>query len=285
MKQIVVPTDFSSSADNALEFALQTSKIIPAEITLLHSFEVNDSPYSDYVGVNKEFNRSMLNTAHEKLNALKESILEKNGIDVKTIVSTQSLLDSITNIDTSKKVDLIVMGTLGASGIKEKLWGSRTSGVIGKSHVPVMVIPNEYAWRKPEKILLVTNQFEKNQAKLDSIFELAGLYMANMQVAVFTDTDDDKSQVFLENQRKIAEYEKFLKETYKEETLSSAHISGEEFEETLQNFIKEKGIDILVMVTYQNSFWSRLFSPSKTKRMSYHTTIPLLVIPANKNGA
>ncbi len=284
MKQILVPTDFSNAAENAIDFAVQSAKILPAEVTLLHSFEVNDSAYADYVGVNREFNRSMISEANEKLDALKKRIENTDGVVVKTFVSTHNLMDTITNFGKENKVDLVVMGTLGASGLKEKLWGSRTSAVIGKTTVPVMVIPNEYTWKKPEKMLLATNQFEKEAKNLNFIFELAGLFMSSMQVAVFTDEDDDKAQVFLDNEKNIADYETFLKTNYRENTLSSAHLSGDKFDETLQNFIKDNHVDILVMVTYQNSFWSRLFNPSKTKRMSYHTTIPLLAMPVNKNG-
>jgi hypothetical protein len=111
-------------------------------------------------------------------------------------------------------------------------------------------------------------------------FGFAGLYMSGIQVAVFTDEDDDKAGTFLDHKKKIAEYEDFLKEKYNEETLTSAHLYGENFEETLQNFIKENNIDMLVMVTYPHKFWNRIFNPSKTKRMSYHTKIPLLAIPA-----
>ena len=284
MKQILVPTDFSNAAEIAIDFAVKSAKILPAEITLIHSFEVNNSPYADYVGVNREFNRSMISEANEKLEAIKKRIESTDGILVKTFVSTHTLIDTINDFGKEKKVDMVVMGTLGASGLKEKLWGSRTSAIIGKTIVPVMVIPNEYQWKKPEKMLLATNQFEKEPKSLNFIFELAGLYMSSMQVAVFTDEDDDKTQVFLDDQKNIADYETFLKKNYKEDTLSSAHLSGESFDETLHNFIKENNVDILVMITYQNSFWSRLFNPSKTKRMSYHTTIPLLAIPVNKNG-
>jgi hypothetical protein len=146
-----------------------------------------------------------------------------------------------------------------------------------------MVIPIEYEWKKPQNILLATNRFEKEPAILDYLFELAGLYMSRVQVAVFTDEDFYKAITFLDHRRKISEYEEYLKDMYNEETLTSAHLSGENFETTLQNFIKEKGIDMLVMVTYQNTFWNRIFNPSKTKRMSYHTNIPLLAIPVNKS--
>lgn len=282
MKQILVPTDFSECADNATTFAIQSAKILPAEITLLHSFELNDNMYTDYVGVNKEFNQIMLHEAKEKLTQLKKSIKETDGVDTDIFISTLSLQEAIKKSLSEKVADFIVMGTLGKSGVKQKLWGSRTSSIIGKVEVPVMAIPNDYEWKKPQKILFVTNHFEKDPIILDFIFELAGLYMSGIEVAVFTDEDDDKAGTFLDHKKKISEYEEFLKEKYNEETLTSVHLYGENFEETLQNFIKENQIDMLVMVTYPHKFWNRILNPSKTKRMSYHTKIPLLAIPGTK---
>lgn len=280
MKKLLVPTDFSECADKAINFAVETSKILPVQITLLHSYEINSSLYTDYVGVNKEYNQTILNEAKEKLTVLKKDIEEINGGVIDIAASSESLQEAIKKCAEEEKFDLIIMGTLGASGIKEKLWGSRTAATIGKSSIPVMAVPNNYIWKKPRKILFATNQFEKNPAILDYIFELAGLYMANIQVAVFTDEDDDKAGTFLDHKQKISEYELFLKENYKEDTLTSTHLYGENFEETLQHFIKENNIDILVMVTYPHNFWNGIFNPSKTKRMSYHSNVPLLAIPA-----
>lgn len=280
MKQILVPTDFSECSKKALDFAVQSAKIIPAEVTLLHSFEVNDNIYTDYQGVNREYNLTILNEAKNDLDHLKKDIEETNDLTLDTTISTDSLQVAIKKAVEEKEFDLIAMGTLGASGLKEKLWGSRTAATIGKAGMPVLAIPIEYEWKKPQKILFATNQFEKDPAILNYLFELAGLYMAGMQVVVFTDEEDDKSEIFLEHKKKIAEYETFLKETYNEETLTSAHISGVNFEETLQQYIKENEIDILVMVTYPHRLWERIFNPSQTKRMSYHSNIPLLAIPA-----
>lgn len=280
MKQVLVPTDFSKCAGNAIDFTIQTAKLIPLEITLLHSYEVNSSLYTDYVGLDKGFNMTLLNDAKEKLAGLKKSIEENDGVVADTILSTDSLQDAIKELSGTKEFDLIVMGTEGASGIREKLWGSRTATTISNAGMPVMAIPIEYQWKKPQKILFATNQFERDPAVLDYIFELADLYMANMQVAVFTDEDDDNAGMLLNNKRKMREYEKFLKETYKEETLTSALLYGDQLEETLQRYTKENEIDILIMVTYDHKFWHRVFNPSKTKSMSYQTHIPLLTIPA-----
>ena len=280
MKKILVPTDFLTCANNAVDFAVQSAKILPVEITLLHAFELKGNIYTDYMGVNKEFNQSLLDEVHNKLALLKSSIEETEGVVVTTYIFKGTVNEAILQTAEDKNIDLIVMGTLGASGIKEKLWGSKTAAVIGNSKVPVMVIPYEYEWKQPKKVLMATNHFEKDPAILDFLFELADLYRAQVQVAVFTDEDEDNAITLLEHTRKTPQFEKMLKEQYKEETLTARHLFGKEFEETLENYIRQNEIDILAMITYQRKLLDRIFHPSMTKRMSYHTKIPLLAIPA-----
>ena len=282
MKKILVPTDFSTCANHAVDFAVQSAKYLPVKITLLHAFEVNGNIYTDYMGVNKEFNQSLLDEVHNKLTQLKKLIEETEGIIVDTHVSVTPVIDAVLQATEDLKIDLVIMGTLGAGSLKEKLWGSKTSSLIGKTKVPVMVIPFFYEWKKPEILLLSTNHFEKEPAILNYLFEMADLYMAKVQVAVFTDEDDDSAETFMEHAREVPQYEKKLQTQYKNELLSVTHLFGKEFEETLQKHIEENEIDILAMVTYQRKFWDRIFHPSMTKRMSYHTTIPLLVIPGKQ---
>ncbi|MGZ5219989.1 MAG: universal stress protein [Chitinophagaceae bacterium] len=281
MKKILVPTDFSGCANNAVNFAVQSAKILPAEIVLLHAFE-EGNVYTDYMGVNKEFNQSLLNDAEQKLKQLKKSIEEVEEVVVTTRIFGGAVKDAVLQTAIAVDADLIVMGTLGASGFKEKIWGSKTASIIGSISIPVMAIPYEYEWKKPEKFLIATNHFEKEPAILDLVFELANLYMAQVAVAVFTDEDDDKADTHMAHIRKTPQYEKLLKQQYKEETLSATHLYGLKFEESLQIHIIEKEIDILVMITYQKAdgIWSRMFKPGDTKKMSYHTTIPLLAMLA-----
>ncbi|HET9055762.1 MAG TPA: universal stress protein [Chitinophagaceae bacterium] len=282
MRKILVPTDFSTCANNAVDFAVHSAKMLPAEIILLHAFEVKGNIYTDYMGINKEFNQSLLDDMRQKLQDLKKNIEEAEEVKVTTELVKGTVKDVVAEAAVNNNADLIVMGTLGASGLKEKIWGSKTASIIGSTYIPVMAIPYEYSWKKPEKFLIATNHFEKEPAILDYVFELADLYMAQVQVAVFTDEEDDKAVTFLEHTRKIPQYEKMLKEQYKEETLTATHLYGTEFEETLHKYMNKQETDILVMITYQkeDGLWNRIFKPSKTKKMSYHTTIPLLAIPA-----
>lgn len=280
MKTILVPTDFSTCANNAVDFAIQSSKILPVEVTIVHAFDLVGNIYTDYMGVNKEFNQSLLHEVRIKLADLKKCIRESEGVNVDTRVSTASLRESIFQVTSEKAIDIIVMGTTGSNGIKEKLWGSKTADIIGKSKVPVLAIPFEYKWKKPEKILLATSHFEKEPAMLDFIFELADLYEAQVHVAVFTDEVDDTAFNYMEHARNIPAYEKLLQKNYHSPTLTVTHLFGKDFEEAMQEHMKENEIDMLAMVTYKRKFPDNLFRPSLTKRMAYHTKIPLLAIPA-----
>jgi len=281
MKKILVPSDFSQCAKNALDFAVQSASYLPLEIHLLHVFESTQDMYTDYMGLNKEFRLSLMTEAEEKLEQLKIQVQETSGITVHTHLTILPITESILEITNELGIDLIIMGTLGASGLKEKFLGSRTAHLIGKSRVPVLVIPHLYFWQKPEKFLLATNQFENEPVILDFLFEIVDLYMAQMQVMVFTEEEGENAFSILEHTRKTPRYETLLRKQYHQETLSATQVFGNRFEDSLQEYIREHQIDILAMITYPRSFWNRIFHPSLTKRMSYHTQIPLLAIPAS----
>lgn len=279
MKHILVPTDFSICANNALDFAVQTARLSNGDVTLLHVFEMDGDLYTDYMGVNKEFNDNLLADIRRKLQQLKDTIEEQEGVKVNTQLIKGTLKDSILLSISERHADLLVMGTLGASGIKEKLWGSKTASLINHTPIPLMVIPNEYAWNQPKKILLASNQFEKEPKILEAVFQLAGLFDAEIEVAVFTDEDDDKAITFVEHTRTTPQYERTLQDVFKVQNIKATHLYGKLFEDTLQEYIRQNNIDVLSMITYHRNFWNQIFHPSITKRMSYHTRIPLLVIP------
>jgi nucleotide-binding universal stress UspA family protein len=281
MKKILIPTDFSPCANNALNFAEHLAKIIPVEISVFHSFEVKGTSYTNYVGVNKEFNQFQLGEAEAKLTGLKKKIKAESGIDINIFVSEFELHKAILSATDDLQIDFIIMGTLGASGIREVFMGSRTSRVIGESKVPVIAVPDEYIWKKPAKILFTTHHFEKDPAVLDVIFELADLLMAKVEVAVFTDKED-KAINAAASEKQLIEFKAMLKEKYFEKELPATHLYGKDLLDSLEEFIQDHHIDLLVMAAHQKGFWKRLFNPMITKKVSYHSHIPLLAIPVKE---
>lgn len=280
MKHILVPTDFSKTSEVAIDFAIHAAELLKAKITLLNSFEVAEGNYTDLMGVNREFTNDLINEAKIKLNDLRIGFMKKYEVEIQSAISVKPLADAINEVSEEGKIDLVIMGTLGATGLKTKLWGSHTSDVIGKTKIPVMAIPSDYKWKKPKNILLATRQFERNDEILDYLFELTFLFSANVKTAVFTG-NDQTAEVYVKHQQELQNYAEFLKNEYRDDTLSSVHLIGDSFEETLEEYISKNQVDLLTMITYQEGFWKSLFNPSLTKQMSFHTRIPMLVIPAN----
>ncbi len=282
MKKILVPTDFSSSAANALNFAVQTAKSYPLEIILLHVVDRMDSLYGEAPQIIQENYTTVLEEAQLKLDQVKASIAETESLEIRTFLREGEVDEHILELSEEKDIDLIVMGTFGINGLKDRIWGSKTAGLTGKTRVPVMVIPYEYNWKAPQKALLATSFFEEDSNVLNPVAGLMAVYNLVLHVAVFTDEDRADATQFMENSMNIDHYGKKLQRQLGTASVIASHLSGHKFEDTLQDYIKDNDIDILVMVTYQRSLWDRVFHPSTTRRMSYHTMIPLLVIPAAK---
>ncbi len=284
MKRILIPTDFSETSRNALNYAIEASKMSPAELYLMHSIETEASLYTDFLGMNREFKMALANKAEEKLNELKDAVLLYQGVEVKTLLIKGRFLDAIKEAVEQNHIDLIIMGTLGASGIREKIWGSNTGNVIGRTKVPVLVIPHEARWEQPQKFLLATKYLEENPAILEYLFELAIEFKAKVEVGVFA----DKHEHYIEEDRlhaieQINRYGELLRQTYQDETTAAMQVIETDLHTALEHYIKQNGVDVLVMITYQHEqdFWDRISYPSLTKRMSYNTEIPLLAIPAH----
>ena len=111
--------------------------------------------------------------------------------------------NSIADFAANNQTDFIVMGTKGATGLKEIFMGSIAAGTIGKKKIPVLTIPDEYEMQEPDGILFATNHFEENKDLLNKIIEIAILFSATLHVAVFIDTDTADATDYLNNTRKL----------------------------------------------------------------------------------
>ena len=145
MKTILVPTDFSKHAENALKVAAQIAKKNNGEIILLHMLELSTSG-NDALNTSHEIPELMFfkNAAVAKLEELENSDF-LNDIKVSSIVQFNMAFEGI--IENGKKhyADLVVMGSHGASGFHEMFVGSNAEKVVRNSEIPVLVIKKEDA--------------------------------------------------------------------------------------------------------------------------------------------
>jgi len=266
MKRILVPTDFSPNATKALDFAVQIARRLKGDIVLVHATETPDTA-------------TAIQVASGKLELLRKSIQESESIQVITDVVADSSVNLVLDAIPNYNIDLVVMGTVGNTGFREKVFGSRTAKVIAESPVPVLAIPLLSDWKTPGRILLAINKFEEAEKRINPVLELANVLRANIQVAIFTDTDDDYVEDYGEHEVKIAGFRDQLRAKYPDLDIQAVHLAGKHFLESLQNWIDKNDITMLVMLTHKRKLFENIFNPSRTQKMSYHTNVPMLAIP------
>ena len=266
MKKILVPTDFSPNAEKALNYAVQIAKKTNGELLLIHSVK-SDNYEQD------------IKNAEAQLELIGKTITDSEGVKINTMVYFGPTENSIRVATGENNVDMIIMGTLGNSAISEKLFGSITASIIGKTTVPLLAIPLLSDWKIPQKILLAINEFKEKDKEIQPVIELARLFNASIQVTIFTDTDDDFVEDFAAHEVKISTYRDLLKAQYKDIEIHAVHLASRHFKESLTNWVENNEIDMVVMLTHKKNIIEKIFTGSKTKKVSYYINVPLLAIP------
>lgn len=281
MKKLLVPTDFSANAMKAVTYSAEIAKRTGAAIYLLHVIEpITDrirQPYALHERLEEEITSARLS----ELKTLKDTVSALYpGVSIETALSRGTVATAILDFAQNVRADIIVMGTQGASGLKEVFLGSVTGGTIGRTKIPVLAVPAEYLMEEPDAIVFATNRFEENRQVLDKIVELACLFNAMIHAVIFVDTDTSDSADYIDSRKKLNNYIDFLKHTYSNLSFTGELVNGKEFEETIEAYDTKNEVDIIAMITYPKSFWEKLLKKSVTKKMALHSKIPVLAIPA-----
>ncbi|MDB5249722.1 MAG: UspA protein [Segetibacter sp.] len=297
MKKILVPTDFSSNANKALDFAVQIAKQAEAEIVLVHACDLLSTTFKDHLAIKNEHNEALLDKANEHLAFLKKSIEDTEKVTVTIKIYNGNITDSILQASEENSADFIVIGTRGETELTERIFGSTTSGILGKTKVPLMVvtplteweisvkpltetIPGESGKFAPDAILFATNHFEENKELLNPIVDVAKLFSSTIHVAVFVDTDFAEAYDYVYNIGELHRYIEFLQKTYPGVSFKGELLEGEDFESTIEKYNDKNGVDIIAMITYPKTFWDRLLKKSVTKEMAFYSKIPVMAITA-----
>ena len=180
MKKILVPTDFSDHANNALRYAINIGNYFEAEIELLHIYEMKTIIGSatlvrEYLKEDAE--RDLANN----IRSFKDLIFGKTILNGRAIDGNP--IDIICSIANNEDFDMIVMGTQGASGLKEVFLGSKTSGVMKHTHTPILAVPDGFAYRPIKDITFaVDSGIVADAGVLHPLMVLAKFYKSTIKV-------------------------------------------------------------------------------------------------------
>jgi nucleotide-binding universal stress UspA family protein len=265
MKQILLPTDFSENSKHAIKYAVNLFKNEDCHFTLLNTYQVPQTGAGRLVSIIdllKEESEKDLQEFYELIK--KEGLTE--GFDYTLMNEHGDLLQVIKNLGKKTPYDLIVMGTKGASGIKEILIGSNTSEVIKNGIFPVLAVPEDANITIPSRIVLASdNKPINNEKSLQTLMCVVNQYNAEVLV-VYVATPQAKDIVQNTN-------------ILPSEIKHSYHmIHNEDVIEGINKFIEEKDAKIITLVSRDLGFFERIFHKSITKKLAMHSQLPILAL-------
>ena len=265
MKKILVPTDFSEHANNALRYAINIGNYFEAEIELLHVYEMHSIIGSatlvrEYLKEDAERDLSDNIRSFQEL-VFGKTILKSRAIDGGTI-------DTICSLANNENFDMIVMGTQGASGLKEIFLGSKTSGVMKQTRIPILAIPNRFTYRPIKDITFaVDSGIVAEEEVLNPLLELAKAYKSNVKV------------LHLEKEKMVVGYDPGIDFSLGDIPHTFHRISGSNDVNGVVNlFVFEENSDMLCMIRRDRNFWSNLFYQSVTTKEVFDSPVPLLIL-------
>lgn len=272
MKHILFLTDFSENAKNAIYYGLSLFGKEPCKFTCLNTIPI----IYDSSGFPIALQDIISENTTKSFKLLKEQInkdFKKNTFNIETIFRVGELVSIASSMVAQKKIDLIIMGTKGESELPESLMGSHTTSIIKHLKCPVLAIPKKVKFKAPKKIALaVDRELVTSKRVLTPVLELAHKYKSEILVVhVVIKGMEEK----LLNKNKTDLLLKTANHTY--------HIThNKEVIHGIDAFVKEKKIDILVMINHKLKFFESIFHQSTTKRVSFYTKVPLLVMHDKK---
>lgn len=276
MRKIVVPTDFSENAFNALKYAVELFKYDKCEIFLLHAFA--DEVYNDMSIINK----AVLDDLKDSVQINSEKEIAQIILDIKDyspnphhhfkpISEFGSLVDEINELVNKENADIVVMGTRGKTNHQHITFGSNTLQVIKYVHCPVLSIPENHEFKTPKNFLFPTNYmipYQKRELKL--VAELSRSYQAMIHLLYISEFPVDS---FRQKDNQL-----FLKEQFYETGFKFHREDEQDKIKAINKNIDSLNIDLLIMVNSRYTYLETILAGSTIDIIGLQPKIPFLIL-------
>ncbi|WP_298351070.1 universal stress protein [uncultured Dokdonia sp.] len=273
MKSILLPTDFSNNALSAIQYAI---KLYAQENCTFYIFHAWSFPTdSNRATITSHYVEEMKEASEKKLSAYKDQIAQshKNAQHTFRAVHTDtSLLNGIEASINQHNIDLIVMGTKGATGAKELFFGSNTIKVVKNTkRCDVLIIPDNYQFEPLQQIAFPTDftrSFDNDIAPLKKTSALDDTTIQILHIG-------DKQSLHIEQLNNLNSLKRLLHpiETdinYVEATAKKRMLIG--------SFIEDFNIDMLVMIVYKHNFIENLINEPVVNKLGSKAAVPFYII-------
>ena len=288
-RRILVPYDFSPHAENAALYALKIATKMKADIQLLHVyFDPGVIPFSQFESFNitlfpDDTEKAMEKETAEKLEAFSnrlKAILKQHrikGVNIFYDWVKGSTINNILSYIKIYKPGIVIMGTRGSERESFRLLGSVTAKIMKKANVPVLAVPKDYSsthLTPPKKVLYATELNASDYWALSKLSTFVKPFGAKIFCLHISEEIEKSEEVYLHKLKN------FMQKTLGVEKLECGLLECLDPQLGLDDFIKEKEIDLVVMTTRQHRLISRFYTSDVSQKFLFQSSIPLMVFHA-----
>lgn len=273
MKRILVPTDFSDTAKNAARYAVQVATTIADASIILYNVADKIAVGSDGSPLTEDKNDRFI-ILQAALDNLKTELNELSPIAVELVVEEgNSLTESLERYVRHHGIDLVIMGITGATRLEQIFMGSNALNVVNLGICPVIIVPPAAIY-KPIKRVLFACDLKDVSTSIPLAPIKSVLNFFNPTVLVVNIDADHYVEVKEEYKTQRALLENMLQD-YKPEFY---FIRMYDFQDSISSFAADRDIDLILTIPKKHYFLTGLFKTSHTKKLAYHSHVPILAV-------
>lgn len=276
MRTIIIPTDFSENAFNALKYAVELFKYEKCDFFLLHAYaeELYEKEALISEEVIKELKENGQKTAQQGLEKTRSEILKVSPNPhhrFHTVTGFGLLVDEVNCLVNKQNADMCIMGTRGKSGDHKTGFGSNTLQVLKYLQCPVLCIPDSFEFNSPKKLLFPTNfMIPYTRRELKILANIAGNFSSEIHMLYISKTP---VKSFRQQDNKT-----FLEHQLMRNKLQFHIIDAAEKVNAIQQFSEKMKSDMLVMVNSRKTYLEHILYRSTLDKIGLNPKIPFLVL-------
>lgn len=275
-KNILLPTDFSINSVNAINYAVKLFENITCNFYVLNVQRVSSFISDDMMTVSSSTTiyNTLIDTAKKSITNIISEIeaqYKNKNHTFFSIVDYDNFIDAINQVTDKYDIDLIVMGTKGASGIEKVLFGSNTIHVINRCNTPVIVVPKGCEFKALNSVAFTSSLSSTyHMDNLKPLKDLVSLYKSKLKVLHVIE-DDNFEEMLSQNID-------FFDSNFPQVIYHRMDSGGKDIYNSIHDYAVADDIKMIAMVSKKHSFFNRLFNKHAVETFAYNIDMPLLVL-------
>ncbi len=275
IQHILVATDFSENARNALRYGLHFAHDLKTRLTLVNVTEpeafLAQTPGDLMDQIWKEVEADVMQQMNDELEKLYKENPVLKEVKVKKEMRAGLVVDEILLAADDLKADWIIVGNHGYTGVKDLFFGNHTAALITRSHKPVLAVPRDYRYHGIKKIAYAVDFSSMADEELQTLIDLKNQVHGILEI-VHVDVEEGKASA-----EEVKNFTEMVKRLFGQDHVKYEFLDDDDTLAALIIYMESSGADILALKHHHRNFFAKWVGRSISKDLLRVAVIPILV--------